>query len=155
MDVCTAIVLETDHSMQKILEDAGDLYSEPYHMTPLDFVNCDEWIHSKLWTYNVGHTAEAARRSPESQSAPCSALVLFQLPRDSEAEPPDHRSRGDGFLWNLDDCVEFRISDTHRETDVAYLHLTDNGTYDLRGHHRESGSFAFNTSQSKRRGNAS
>ena len=53
MDVGTAIVLETDHTMQKILEDAGDLYSEPYRMTPLDFVSREEWAGTKLWTYNV------------------------------------------------------------------------------------------------------
>lgn len=53
MDVSTAIVLKTDHTIHQILRDAGDLASEPYRLTPLDFASREEWITTKLWQYNV------------------------------------------------------------------------------------------------------
>lgn len=53
MDVGEAIILESSYSMEKILLDAPDSASKRYYLTPLDFVNRDEWIVSVIWVYHI------------------------------------------------------------------------------------------------------
>jgi len=81
MDVYTAIVLETDRSMHEIIEDAGDLYLEPYKMTPLDFLSREEWIVTKLWSYNVNilRKLHVVRQRP--QVRPIQHLSSFNFPK--------------------------------------------------------------------------
>jgi len=53
MDVEVPIVLECKFEISKILLDAGDRAKDIYRFTPLDFVDREEWIGSRLWNWNV------------------------------------------------------------------------------------------------------
>ncbi|KAK2877848.1 hypothetical protein FQN49_001141 [Arthroderma sp. PD_2] len=53
MDVESAIILESKFTMEEILINAGDVASEPYRLTPLDFVDRGEWIINVMWKYCV------------------------------------------------------------------------------------------------------
>ncbi|EXJ55963.1 hypothetical protein A1O7_08894 [Cladophialophora yegresii CBS 114405] len=81
MDVSTAIVLETDRSMYDILKDAGNLCKEPYRITPLDFVSREEWIATKLWSYNVNilRNLHVVRQRPNVR--PIQHLSSFGFPK--------------------------------------------------------------------------
>ncbi|OAP62704.1 hypothetical protein AYL99_01931 [Fonsecaea erecta] len=81
MDVGTAIVLETDRSMYDILEDAGDLCSEPYKTTPLDFLSREEWIGTKLWSYNVNILRKLHIVRQRPRVLPIQHLSSFNFPK--------------------------------------------------------------------------
>lgn len=50
-DVYRAIILETEVTMVHILCSAGDKARAPYRNSPLDFVNREEWLWNRCWTY--------------------------------------------------------------------------------------------------------
>ncbi|KIX08317.1 uncharacterized protein Z518_02973 [Rhinocladiella mackenziei CBS 650.93] len=81
MDVSTAIVLNTDHTIHHILQSAEDVASQPYRLTPLDFVSREEWIATQLWQYNVNilRKLRVIRQRPKVR--PVQRLSSFSFPK--------------------------------------------------------------------------
>ena len=53
MDIRTPMTLQCATPLSEILDRWGPVAVQPYHYTPLDFVERQEWIGSRLWTYYV------------------------------------------------------------------------------------------------------
>jgi hypothetical protein len=49
-DVQTSEVIETETTLEQMMEDAGDVAKRPYRHTPLDFVSRKEWAWSLYWS---------------------------------------------------------------------------------------------------------
>lgn len=81
MDVSSSIVLKSDYTMNEILRKAGDVASEPYDQTPLEFVGREDWVGTLLWRYNVGilHRLHVVRVRPKS--IPVQRISSFNFPK--------------------------------------------------------------------------
>jgi hypothetical protein len=71
-DVGVPAVMNTTATMVKILQDAGDVATGPYHRTPLDFVSREEWHWSLYWTHWINilrkmHIVFAPRALPHDR----------------------------------------------------------------------------------------
>jgi hypothetical protein len=81
MDVTTAIELESEFTMEQILQDAGPDAKAPYRLTPLDFVSREEWIATQLWKYNVNILRGLHLIRQRSKIRPVERFSSFSFPR--------------------------------------------------------------------------
>lgn len=82
-DIETAIILESDYTIEQILLEAGPAASEPYRVTPLDFISREEWIVSTLWTYNVNILGKLNMIWKRPRVRPIQMITSFTFPKMS------------------------------------------------------------------------
>jgi len=84
MDIESPIILESKFEISKILLDAGDSAKDIYRFTPLDFVDREEWIASRLWKYyvNILHKMKLVYSHPSVR--PAERFTSFRFPQPTK-----------------------------------------------------------------------
>ena len=83
MDIETAITLQSPRTMHQILLKAGPAASEPYRITPLDFVSREEWDATLLWKYCVEILRRMHAIHSYPKSRPAQHISSFTFPKSS------------------------------------------------------------------------